>query len=339
MLPPTFEDIVAAREFISPYLPRTPLVRIANLSEELGCDYYAKLENLQPTGAFKVRGGVNLVGTTCGSGRAHNDQATLITASTGNHGQSIAYAGRLFGARVIIYAPTEKINETKMQAMRDLGAEVRLHGRDFDEARLECERVARTEGFRYVHSANEPQLIAGVGTIGLEIFEDLPDVDVIIAPAGGGSCASGNCIVANELNKRVRIIACQSEAAPAMWHAWRNRALDPYPTMQTEHEGLATRVPFELTNQILWELLDDFVLVTDEEINEAIGLLARDARQVAEGAGAASLAAAIKLRDRERDLDRGSSPTVREGLRGKKVVGILTGGNIPMARLAKLMNG
>ena len=325
MLPPTFQDIVAAREFISQYLPKTPLVRVEKLSEELGCDYYAKLENLQPTGAFKVRGGVNLVGnevsTTRISGWVAGKHATLITASTGNHGQSIAYGGRLFGTRVIIYAPTENVNESKMQAMRNLGAEVRLYGRDFDEARLECERVAREEGFRYVHSANEPKLIAGVGTIGLEIFEDLPDVDVIIAPAGGGSCASGNCLVANKINPRVRVIAAQSEAAPAMWHAWRNRTLDPYPTMETEHEGLATRVPFELTNKILWELLDDFILVTDEEINEAIRLLARHAKQVAEGAGAASLAAALKLRD---------------GLRGKKVVGILTGGNIPLERFAKL---
>src|SRR5438094_2580820 len=120
MRPPTFQDIVAAREFIAPYLPKTPLVRIARISEELGCDYYAKLENLQPTGAFKVRGGVNLVGnevsTTCVSGRVQNSsgRTTLITASTGNHGQSIAYAGRLFGARVIIYAPAENVNESKM---------------------------------------------------------------------------------------------------------------------------------------------------------------------------------------------------------------------------------
>jgi threonine dehydratase len=343
---PTFEDIVAAREFIAPYLPKTPLVRVNKLSEELECDYYVKLENLQPTNAFKVRGGVNLIGsyrTASGSERDNcatgdKDVPTLITASTGNHGQSIAYGGRLFGARVIIYAPTENVNEAKMQAMRDLGAEVRQHGRDFDEARLECERVSRAEGFRYVHSANEPELIAGVGTIGLEIFEDLPDVDVIIAPAGGGSCAAGNCIVANKLNPRVRVIACQSEAAPAMWHAWRKRTLDPYPTNETEHEGLATRVPFELTSKILWELLSDFVLVSDEEINQAIGLLARHAKQVAEGAGAASLAAAMKLREDE----RGSSPTVREGsnhegLRGKKVVGILTGGNISPERFEKLM--
>ena len=315
MQPPTFEDIVAARQFISPYLPKTPVVRIDRISETLGCDYQAKLENLQPVGAFKVRGGVNLVGTL------EDGDATLVTASTGNHGQSIAYAGRLFNKRVIIYAPAENVNEMKMQAIRDLGAEVRLHGRDFDEARVETERVAREEGFRYVHSANEPALIAGVGTMALEIFEDLAKVDVIIAPAGGGSCASGNCIVARRLNPNVRVIAVQSDAAPAMWHAWRNRNLDPYPTMKTEHEGLATRTPFELTNRVLWSLLDDFVLVSDEEINRAISLLARHGKQVAEGAGAASLAAAIKMGDQ---------------LRGKIVVGIVSGGNIPPARFAQI---
>lgn len=318
MLPPTFEDITAAREFIAPYLPKTPLVRIDKLSELLECDYYAKLENLQPVGAFKVRGGVNLVGTLSACAIRNG----VVSASTGNHGQSIAYAGKLFGTRVVIYCPGENVNESKMLAMRKLGAEVRLHGPDFDEARLECERAAREEGLRYVHSANEPALIAGVGTIGLEIFEDLPDVDVIIAPAGGGSCASGNCIVADRINPKVRVIAVQSEAAPAMWHAWRNRNLDPHPTMNTEHEGLATRVPFELTNRILWELLSDFVLVTDEEINDSIRLVAQHARQIAEGAGAASLAAAMKLPD----------------VKGKKVVGILSGGNISPERFAKLMS-
>jgi threonine dehydratase len=320
MNPPTFADIVAAREAISEFLPRTPLVRLNKISDMLQCDYYAKLENLQPTGAFKVRGGINLVRNEVRSG--DRKPITLITASTGNHGQSIAYAGRLFGARVIIYAPTENVNESKMQAMRDLGAEVRLHGRDFDEARLEVERLAREEGYRYVHSANEPLLIAGVGTISAEIFEDLADVDVIIAPAGGGSCASGACIAAHELNPNVKVFAVQSDAAPAMWHAYQNRSLDPYPTMQTAHEGLATRVPFELTNKILWTGLTDFLLVSDEQINDAIRVLAREAKQVAEGAGAASLAGALELRDM---------------LRGKKVVGILTGGNIPPDRFAKLL--
>jgi threonine dehydratase len=332
MLPPNFADILAAREFIGKYLPKTPLMRVEKLSGLLGCDYYAKLENLQPVGAFKVRGGVNLVGTasdlvstTCVNGSVtarEGKHLGIVSASTGNHGQSIAYAGRLFGAKVIIYAPEQNVNESKMQAMRDLGAEVRLYGRDFDETRLEAERVAQAEGYRFVHAANEPKLIAGVGTMALEIFDDLPDVDVIICPAGGGSCASGNCIVSKQIKPGTRIIAVQSESAPAMWHAWKNRTLDPHPTMETEHEGLATRVPFEMPNKILWELLADFALVTDEEINDAIRLLARHAKQVAEGAGAASLAAAIKLRDQ---------------LKGKKVVGILTGGNIPLERFAALM--
>ena len=317
MLPPTFQDIKVAQEFISPYLPKTPLIRIAQISERLNCDYYAKLENLQPVGAFKVRGGVNLVGNL-GDDSSH----TLVTASTGNHGQSIAYAGRLFNKQVIIYSPSVNVNESKLRAMRELGAEVRLYGCDFDEARVECERVAEDEGYRYVHSANEPALIAGVGTMGLEIFDDLPEVDVVIVPAGGGSGASGNCIVASALNSKARVVAVQSEGAPAMFHAWRNRNLEPYPTMNTIHEGLATRVPFELTNKILWDLLADFVLVTDKEINNCVRILAEDARQVVEGAGAASLAAAFKLRDE---------------LQGKKVVGIVSGGNIATDRFAELL--
>lgn len=320
MMPaPTFDDVLAARDFISPYLARTPLVAVPGLSRLFGFDYYAKCENLQPVGAFKVRGGVNLVGTATQTEK----QAGLVSASTGNHGQSIAYAGRLFGVRVIIYAPAENVNKDKIQAIRNLGAEVRLHGRDFDEAREEAERVAQTESLRFVHSANEPKLIAGVGTIGLEIFADLPDVDVIICPLGGGSCASGNCLVAKNRNPNVRVIAVQSAGAPAAWRAWHNRTLEAHPLMETQHEGLATRVPFEMTMKLLWDLLDDFIVVSDEEINEAIRLLVQHARQVAEGAGAASLAAAIKL---------------RETLQNQKVVGVLSGGNIPLGRLAATLS-
>src|SRR5262245_33858876 len=126
---PTFADIATAREFIAPYLPKTPLIRVRVLSELLDCDYYAKLETLQPVGAFKVRGGANIVGTASDEERRRG----LMTASTGNHGQSIAYGGRLFSTRVVIYAPAENTNQVKVQAMRELGAEVRLHGRDFDE--------------------------------------------------------------------------------------------------------------------------------------------------------------------------------------------------------------
>lgn len=317
---PTFEDVADARPLVSRHLPKTPLLRVAALSELLGCDYHAKCENCQPVGAFKVRGGVNLVGTLS----PDENRAGVISASTGNHGQSVAFAGRLFGVRVIIYAPAENVNPMKLQAMRDLGAEVRLHGRNFDEAREEVERVAAREGFRYIHSANEPKLIAGVGTMAMEVFEDVSDPDVILVPVGAGSGACGTGIVAKTRRPQTRVIGVQSERAPAVWHAWKEGHLNPWPAMETVHEGLGTRVPFELTTPMLRDVLDDFILVSDEEINEAIRLLARHAKQVAEGAGAASLAAALKLRGQ---------------LYGKKVVGILSGGNIPLDRYAAVLGG
>jgi threonine dehydratase len=313
MTVPNFHDVLAARPLVSRHLPKTPLVKSWPLSRLLGCDYFVKCENLQPVGAFKVRGGVNLVGTL-----GHADRrAGIISASTGNHGQSLAFAGGLFGVRVIIYAPAEGTNPLKLQAMRELGAEVRLHGRNFDEAREEVERVAAAEGLRYVHSANEPALIAGVGTMGLEIFEDLADADVILVPVGAGSGACGIGLVAKHLRPQTQVIGVQSESAPGVWRGWKEGHLEPYPTMTSRHEGIATRVPFELTNTILRDVLDDFILVADDEIDDAIRLLAEKAKLIAEGAGAASLAAAMKLRDR---------------LAGKKVVGMLSGGNIPLDR-------
>ncbi|NOY79891.1 MAG: threonine/serine dehydratase [Kiritimatiellaeota bacterium] len=318
MAVPDFEDVVDARDFILPYLPPTPLVHCWGLSRLLGCDFYLKCENCQPVGAFKVRGGVNLVGRLSEAEKA----VGVIAASTGNHGQSLAFAGRTFGVPVVIYCPEENVNPAKVQAMRDLGAEVRLHGADFDAAREEVERVVGREGYRYVHSANEPLLIAGVGTMGLEIFAELPDVEVIVVPVGGGSGACGNAIVAKRLNRAVRVIGVQSESAPAAWRGWKRRTLDVEAEMGTPHEGLATRVPFALTMRIMWELLDDFVTVSDAEIDEGIRLIAEHARMVAEGAGAAALAGARKLRDE---------------LRGKKVVGILSGGNLPLGRYAAIL--
>ena len=317
---PTYADVVSARELIAPYLPPTPLVKSEALSHLLGCQYYIKCENLQPVGAFKVRGGVNLMGRLSDEERA----AGVISASTGNHGQSMAMAGRLFGAPVVIYTPAERVNERKVAVMRELGAEVRQYGRDFDQARTEVERVARTEGLRYVHSANEPHLIAGVGTMGLEIVDELPDVDVIIGPVGGGSGMSGLGLAVRQTHPDVTLIGTQSKQAPAAWRAWQERRLDIEGDTDTTSEGLATGVPFEMTMTMMWDLLDDFVLVDDGEIDAAVRLLAQNARLVAEGAGAASLAAALALTDQ---------------LSGKKVVGVLSGGNLPLNRYAEILRG
>jgi threonine dehydratase len=315
MITPTYADIEKARDLVGRHLRETPLISLWKISEMLGCEYYAKAESFQPIGAFKVRGGVNLIGSL--TKEAH--VSAVVSASTGNHGQSLAFAGRLFGVEVMIYMPAERPNALKVQAIRSLGAEVRFHGLDGDEAVEAAQDLARQEHIRYVHHANEPLLIAGVGTMGLEIFEDLPSVDVIIVPIGAGSGACGNGLVAKHLNPDVRVIGVQSDAAPAVWHAWKENHLRPYPTMKTEHEGLGTRIPCELTVTILRDVLDEFILVSDEEINSAVRLFAEQGKLVAEGAGAAALAAAVKLQDQ---------------LRGKKVVGVLSGANIPLSRYA-----
>ncbi len=318
--PPTAADVDAARTFIGQHLAPTPLVASESLSKRLGCDYRVKCESFQPVGAFKVRGALNVVGHLSDEELARG----LISASTGNHGQAMAWAGTRFGASVVIYAPAEGANPAKLEAMERLGAEVRRHGRDFDEARVEVEEVARREGRRYVHSANEPELIAGAGTMAVEILEAAPDTEVILVPVGGGSGAAGTCLVAKARNPAIEVIGVQSSAAPAVWRAWTQRRLDVEAEMGTSHEGLATRVPFQMPLQILWRLLDDLVLVDDGEIEEAIRWYARDARLVAEGAAAAPLAAASRLGER---------------LKGKRVVGVLSGGNLPLDYYAGVLAG
>src|SRR5262245_49366940 len=263
MQPPTFDDVLAARERISPYLVPTALNRYPALDELVGTEVWVKHENHQPVCNFKVRGGVNLVSQLSEDERRRG----VITASTGNHGQSIAYASRLFGVRAIICVP-ERANPTKIGSVRGLGGEIVEHGRDFDEAREHCETLAEDHGYRYIHSGNEPHLIAGVGTHTLETLERQPDLDVLIVPIGGGSGAAGACIVAKALRPQLQVIGVQSEAATAAYRSWKEGRIVS-DEMHTTAEGLATRVGFELPQAILREHLDDFVLVSEDELSAA----------------------------------------------------------------------
>jgi threonine dehydratase len=312
---PTHADVLAAREQIAPYLRPTPLFEYPALSELVGAETWVKHENHQPIGAFKVRGGVNLVS------RLDEDERErgVITASTGNHGQSIAFASRLFGVRGIVCVP-EGANPVKLASMRALGAELVVHGKDFDDAREHCERLAEEHGHRYIHSGNEPHLIAGVGTHTLEILEEQPEIDVVIVPIGGGSGAAGACIAAKARGS-TEVIGVQSDAAPAAYRSWKERSLLE-DRMGTRAEGLATRVAFELPQRILWEQLDDFLLVSEAELEEAVLRMLELTRNLAEPAGAAPLAAALKLRDR---------------LAGKRVALILSGGNISPEHLREIL--
>jgi threonine dehydratase len=315
---PTLADVLDARRAITPHLPRTPLHAHAGLMELVGTETFVKHENHLPTGAFKVRGGVNLVAHLTADERGRG----LITASTGNHGQSIAFAGRLFGVRVLVCVP-EQANPAKVHAIRALGAEIVEHGRDFDDAREHCERLAEKHGYRYVHSGNEPWLIAGVATHTLEVLEDVPDVDVVVVPIGGGSGAAGACIVVKSVSPRCEVVGVQSEAAPAAFRSWESRSILE-DRMGTAAEGLATRVGFELPQRILWEHLDEFALVSEDELREATRSMIQHTRNLVEAAGAAPLAAALKLRER---------------LAGKRVVLICTGGNATLDQLRVVLDG
>lgn len=313
---PDLSAIYEARRRIRNHLPSTPLVRAEALSDELDADVYFKREDTLPTGAFKVRGGVNLVADL--PERFHDPG--LVAASTGNHGQSVSYAGRAAAVPVTIVVP-EDANPGKVASMERLGATVLHHGGTFDEAREHAESLAAERGYRYVHSANEPKLVAGIATAGLEVVEELPGVDVVINPIGGGSGTSAYCLSVGALTD-ADIYGVQSSAAPGMYDAWKNGHLEPNDTMETFAEGLATSVPFALTQDILRDHLEDFVLVSDDELRTAIRDLLDDEHILAEGAGVAGIAGARKL---------------GHALAGKTVVIPITGRNLSVDKLREIL--
>jgi len=313
----TLEDIREARQRIAPLIRATPLMQHPLLAAEMGCDVYVKHENHNPTGAFKVRGGLNLIGHLAYAGEPKG----VITASTGNHGQSIAYACARYGIPCTVAVPLGN-NPEKNAAMRAFGATLLEFGRDFDEARAEVERVGAAQGLRYVHSGNEPHLVAGVGTYALEAFEELPDVDYFFVPVGGGSGACGVSLVRTGLSSKCKVIGVQAERADAFTRSWRGPVRVEGLSADTFAEGLATRVTFDLPFEILKRELDDMVTLSEEELAEGVRLALRTTHNLAEGAGSASIAAAMKWRER---------------LRGKKVVCVMSGGNIDAAKLRRVL--
>ncbi len=317
MQAPTLRDVYRAKKTIAPHIPRTPLHYSSGLSEMLSAEVYLKHEEHLPLGAFKGRGGINLLANLSDEEKKRG----LITASSGNHGQSMASACKLFGVKAVIGLP-EDANPNKVAAMRALGAELVFHGADFDAARLHCERLAKEEGYRFVHPVNDPLLIAGVGTQTLETVEDLPDVEVLMLPLGGGSGISGACIVAKGIDPSIEVLAVQSEQAQAGYLSWKKGEIVES-EMNTVAEGIATRSGYELAQQIMADLLDDFLLVSDDEIHQAIGTLVDKAHTLAEGAGATALAGAIRY---------------PEKVKGKKVAITVSGGNITVDQLRKSLN-
>lgn len=315
----TFDDVLAARDNVYKHLNATPLLSYPGINELIGAQVYVKHENHHAVGSFKVRGGVNLAAHLAADGQ----KILLYTASTGNHGQSISFAGMVTGLPVRVALP-EGANTLKAAAIRHLGAEVITHGKDFDEAREWIKGEAQKNHARFI-SPTDPELIAGVGTYTLEIMESQPDVDVIIVPVGAGSGASSVSLVAKTINPKVQVIAVQAKKACTIYQSWKARRPVSEP-METDADGLATRVAFENTLKMICDDktgIDDFLLVSEQEMRDALLLLLEHTHNLAELAGAASLAAAIQI---------------KQQLAGAKVAIILSGGNMMVSKLQNILN-
>jgi threonine dehydratase len=316
----SLNNIRAACEVIYRTLKPTSLMDYPLLNAELGARVFLKHENHLPTGAFKVRGGLNFMHHFAAAKSHHG----VITATRGNHGQSVALAAALYSIPSTVVVPFGN-NPEKNAAMRAYGARLVEYGRDFDEAREEVARLARIENLRYVHSANEPDLINGVGTYALEIVETMQELgrqaDAVFVPIGMGSGLCGVITAFRAFSPETKIYGVQSEAAPSHYLSWKAGKPVSTETADTFADGIATRFTAELTLEIILNGVDEIVLVNDDEIREAIRLLWRTTHNLVEGAGAAATAATIKLRDR---------------LIGQKVVNVLSGGNLETAQIPRI---
>jgi threonine dehydratase len=288
----TFDGVLAAGGVVSAHLPPTPAWSYPLLDARAGCRVVVKHENVQPTGAFKVRGGVNLAAAL----RERDDVAGLVTASTGNHAQSMAYAARLAGTRAVVVAPVGS-PDVKLGAVRGLGAEVVVHGPTMTEAAAHAHALAEADGLTYVDPGNEPPIVYGHATVYLELLRQHPDLETIYVPIGSGTGAAGACLVRDALAPGCRVVGVQSSAAPAAYRSWTAGELTTAPC-RTRMSGLATGVGFALPQSVLRERLDGFLLVSDDDIAEAAALLASHAHTLAEGAGAAALAGLLADTDR-----------------------------------------
>lgn len=311
-------DVQAAAARLRSVMPKTPCARSEVLSERFECDVHLKLENLQMTGSFKDRGAFNCVALLSEAER----RAGVIAASAGNHAQGLAFAAQRAGVRATIVMPVAT-PLIKVTATRARGATIVLHGESFDDANAEAQRMAREQGLALVPPFDGDAVIAGQGTVALEILEDVPEVDAVIVPVGGGGLAGGVGVALDALRPSARLYGVQTSAVPSMRSALDAGHPVLVPTARTLADGIAVRAVCQRTLALAARHLDQLVLVDDEEIAEAVLLLLEVEKTVAEGAGAAALAALCS-----RTLP----------LEGKKVVVVVSGGNIDVQILSRIID-
>jgi len=284
----SFQKILEASRKIRNFVTRTPTYHSVVFSQRTGAEVYLKLECFQPVGVFKIRGAVNKIRSLSQS----DLKKGLVTSSSGNHGLSVAYAAKIYGAKAVVVVPENAVKE-KVEAIESYGAEVVKHGKDYDEAYSKALEIQKETGTTFVHPFNDPFVIAGQGTVGLELLEDIPDLNTVIVPVGGGGLISGISVAAKTLNPNIRIVGVQPEGAPAVYRSWKAGRIVEVDSVNTVADGLAARKPLDLTFRIIRKYVDDILLVTEQEIGEAVLALLHEAHILVEPSGAASLAALL----------------------------------------------
>jgi threonine dehydratase len=314
----TLADIQAAKHELHQYLPPSPLLLNAWLSEAMGCQVYLKLENMQPIGSFKIRGATYKISQLSSKDRRRG----VIAASAGNHAQGVAWGSRRLGVRSQIVMP-RNAPLVKVQNTRALGAEVVLAGDDYNEAHTEARRLARKSGRVFVHAFEDEQVIAGQGTVGLEIVEQLEDVDAVIGAIGGGGLMAGVSTVFKEMKPEVLMIGCQAKGAASMLQSLKKGRAIKLGGVETFADGIAVKEASEPMRKFLSTRIDRMLQDDDEGIANAILMLMEKAKVISEGSGALPLAVLEQL---------------RKPLKGKKVVLIVGGGNIDVNVLGRIID-
>ncbi len=314
----TFAGIEEAGQALRGAVKQTPLSRSRTFSEMAGCRLHLKLENLQATGSFKIRGAYNRIRLLTDGEKSRG----VVCASAGNHAQGVACSARAMGVKSTVFMPVFT-PPSKVQATRSYGAEVNLEGLTYDDAFAAASALAREDGRIYIHAFDDAEVIVGQGTIGLEIQADLPDVDVVLVPVGGGGLISGIATALKHLRPQVEIVGVEAEGAPAMVRSLERGRLEALTSMDTIADGIAVKSPGARTFAIVQKLVDRMVTVSDEETSHVLFLLAERAKLIAEPAGVVALAAAL---------------SEKAGYPGKKVAVVISGGNVDLALLTQIVD-
>jgi len=312
------QDIEKAAKRLKGVVHKTPLEYSRTFSEMADCKVYLKYENLQKTGSFKIRGAYNKISESAEAGQVKE----VIACSAGNHAQGVAYAASKLGMKAVIVMPkTTPI--AKVKATEDYGAEVRLHGALYDDAHNKALEIQNETGAELIHPFNDISVIAGQGTVGQDILEALPNVDIVFVPAGGGGLLAGVAFYLKTINPRIKIIGVQAEGAAAIKQSFDEKKLVNLSSVSTIADGIAVKTPGDITQNIINQYVDDIVTVSDAEISSAILNLLERCKVMVEPAGAASLAAVL---------------TDKVNVKGKRCVCILSGGNIDVSFIHRIID-